>query len=200
MEQGQDENLARDLMVRVSRGDDAAFERLVELFRKPVIQTAYRYLGDAALAEDLAQEVFLKIYRARKRYKPLARFETWLHRIVSNVVINAAQSRRRRRTVSLDACGDGCSEAAVTAGRAMDPLARLKKKELHLKVREAVLSLPPNQRMVLILNKYRGLSYQEIAQAQDTTVEAVKSMLFRAREKVREKLEGYMDSEVHHGL
>lgn len=188
-------------MVRVSLGDDRAFERLVELYRKPVIQTAYRYLGDADLAEDLAQEVFLKIYRARKRYKPIARFETWLHRIVSNVVINAAHSRRRRKAVSLDAAaGDGGMEAVDGAGSEMDPLSRLKQEELHRKVREAVLSLPPNQRMVLILNKYRDLSYQEIAEVQETTVEAVKSMLFRAREKVREKLKEYVESEVRDEL
>jgi RNA polymerase sigma-70 factor (ECF subfamily) len=186
-----------DLMVRVSRGDTRAFERLVSIFQKPVINTIYRYLGDAALAEDLAQEVFLKIYQARKRYQPIAKFETWLHRIVFNAVVNESQNRKRRKAVSLDAwkAGENQEEESAQAG-STEPVEALKKKELHRMVREAVMELPSNQRMVLILNKFQDMSYQEIAQTLSTSVEAVKSMLFRAREKVRLKLQRYMKSEV----
>lgn len=91
-----------ELMLQAAMGDENAFEKLVSIFHKSVINTIYRYLGDAALAEDLAQDVFLKIYKARKRYKPLAKFETWLHRIVYNVVVNEAQSRARRTELSLE--------------------------------------------------------------------------------------------------
>jgi RNA polymerase sigma-70 factor (ECF subfamily) len=190
-------NLGSELMLEVSRGSERAFEKLVRAYQKPVISSIYRYLGDAALAEDLAQEVFLKIYKARKRYKPLARFETWLHRIVYNVAVNEAHSRRRRKAVSLDAFrGDGREQVDFALQGAIDPVAQLKDQELHRMVREAVMSLPENQRMVLILNKYQDLSYQEIAEVQRTSVEAVKSMLFRAREKVRAKLNRYVKSEV----
>ena len=190
-------NLGCDLMLEVARGDEGAFERLVKVFQKPVLNTIYRYLGDAALAEDLSQEVFLKIYQARKRYKPLARFETWLHRIVYNVVVNEAHNRRRRRAVSLDAFGgDGREGMDFMAGGVADPVTRLKEQELHRMVREAVLDLPANQRMALVLNKYQDMSYQEIAETQETSVEAVKSMLFRAREKIKTKLKRYVKSEV----
>lgn len=187
----------RDLMLKVSQGDERAFEHLVSLFQKPVMNTIYRYLGDASLAEDLAQEVFLKIYQARKRYKPLARFETWLHRIVYNTVINEAHVRRRRKALSIDGLGEGGrSKAEMLESEADSPVDDLKKKELHEKVREAVMALPANQRMVLVLNKYREMSYLDIARTLDTSVEAVKSMLFRAREKVKSKLIRYVNSEV----
>jgi RNA polymerase sigma-70 factor (ECF subfamily) len=190
-------NLGRDLMLKVSRGDERAFEGLVTIFQKQVLNTIYRYLGDAALAEDLSQEVFMKIYQARKRYKPLARFETWLHRIVYNVVVNEAHSRRRRKAVSLDAFrGDGMEDGDFIAGGIADPITQLKEQELHRMVREAVLDLPPNQRMALVLNKFQDMSYQEVAEAQNTSVEAVKSMLFRAREKIKTKLRPYVKSEV----
>ena len=190
-------NQGRDLMIRVSRGDERAFEELVGRYQRTVIGTIYRYLGDANLAEDLAQEVFLKIYQARKRYKPIARFETWLHRIVYNVVVNESQSLKRRKTVSLDAFqGNGPEELSGLPSGGGNPLSHLKQKELHQRVRDAVLQLPPNQRMVLILNKYQDMSYQEIAEAQSTSVEAIKSMLFRAREKIRSKLLRYVKSEV----
>jgi RNA polymerase sigma-70 factor (ECF subfamily) len=187
-----------DLMVRVSHGDQDAFERLVTLFQKNVINTIYRYLGDACVAEDLAQDVFLKIYQARARYKPLARFETWLHRIVYNVVVNEAQSRKRRKALSLDTFQSRQREAMEFAARgSREPLDQLKREELFEKVREAVMVLPSQQRMVLVLNKYQDMSYQAIAETLDTSVEAVKSMLFRAREKVRAKLKGYVGSEVY---
>lgn len=187
-------------MQRVSRGDEGAFERLVTIFQKPVIHTIYRYLGDADLAEDLAQDVFLKIYQARKRYQPLARFETWLYRIVYNVVVNEAQGRQRRRALSLDARDAGSREALeAQGGEVLEPVEHLKREELHRKVREAVTALPPNQRMVLVLNKYQDMSYQDIAATLSTSVEAVKSMLFRARERIRSKLVRYMKSEVYDG-
>jgi RNA polymerase sigma-70 factor (ECF subfamily) len=190
-------NEGSDLMMKVSRGDEKAFESLVKLFRNNVVSTVYRYLGDSGVAEDLAQEVFLKIYQARQRYKPLAKFETWLHRIVFNVVVNESHHRRRRKALSLDACKSGLREELESTSRgSADPVEHLKRDELHGKVREAVLALPPNQRMVLILNKYEDMSYQEIADVQKTSVEAVKSMLFRAREKIRSRLVRYVQSEV----
>ncbi len=188
-------------MLKASRGDMKAFEDLVSIFQKPVLNTIYRYLGDASFAEDLAQEVFLRIFQARKRYKPLAKFETWVHRIVYNVVVNEAQYRGRRKAMSLDVCIEGGHDRKeFMAGSVTDPLERLETEELHLKVRESVLSLPPNQRMAVILNKYEDMSYQEVAAALGTSVKATKSMLFRAREKVKSKLERYMKSEVSNGM
>jgi len=192
-------DIGQELMLRVSRGDDRAFEALVERFQQKVVNIVYRYLGQADGAEDLAQEVFLRIYRARAGYKPLARFETWLGRIIYNVVVNAAQSRKRSKTQSLDAMkAKGWQEETdPSQGPAvMDPLARLERRELREKVREAVLALPDQQRMALILNKYQGLSYEEIARSLEMSVEAVKSLLYRAREKIRAALSRYVGTEV----
>jgi RNA polymerase sigma-70 factor (ECF subfamily) len=190
-------NSGRELMLKVAKGEEHAFEELVSLFQKPVINTIYRYLGDAGWAEDLAQEVFLKIYQARNRYKPLAKFQTWLHRIVYNVVINASQSQKKRRAYSLESLKEkGWEEGGNHDRGDHDPVEHLMQKELHRKVRETVIGLPAQQRMALVLNKYQGLSYQEIAETMHMTVEAVKSMLYRAREKVKSKLRDYVRSEV----
>ncbi|MFH1999435.1 MAG: sigma-70 family RNA polymerase sigma factor [Planctomycetota bacterium] len=187
----------RDLMLRVCRGDEDAFEKLVAQFHRSVISTVYRYLGDACLAEDLAQDVFLKIYQARKRYKPLAKFETWLHRIVYNVVVNEAQSRRKRRAISLETLKvQGWEDRCFRSEDITDPAKHLQQQELFMKVRETVSSLPAPQRMALILNKYQGMSYQDIAETLNMSVEAVKSLLYRAREKVRTKLQAYLKSEA----
>jgi len=197
MAKNKESNVGCDLMVRVSHGDDAAFEKLVSLFQRPVLNAIYRYMGDAVLAEDLAQEVFLKIYKARQRYKPLAKFETWLHRIVFNVVVNESQSRKRRKCISLDTLKEkGQGAAEFLNANSPLPVEELKKRELHQLVRDTVMELPSNQRMVLILNKFQDMSYQEIAKTLSTSVEAVKSMLFRAREKVRNKLKHYVKSEA----
>ncbi len=190
-----------DLMLRVQQDDEAAFESLVDLYQKPVIGAIYRYLGDAARAEDLAQEVFLRVYRSRKSYKPLAKFKTWLFRILYNLVVNEAGARKRRRAVSLDSLR-GEEEGGITLEdpRATQPAEKMERAELMKKVKEVVFRLPEKQRMALVMNKYEDMSYIQIAEAMDMSVEAVKSLLFRAREKVREGLVRYLKIEVPHEM
>jgi RNA polymerase sigma-70 factor, ECF subfamily len=193
MTKGAKSDEGQKLMLRVKQGDESAFESLVDLYRSQVVGMVYRYLGDAARAEDVAQEAFLRVYRARKSYKPLAQFKTWLFRIVYNLVVNEANARKRNAALSLErlrASEDGAF--FVEDENAPIPEKELEHAELLAKVREAVLDLPENQRMALVMNKYRDMPYVEIAQAMGLSVEAVKSMLFRAREKVRNKLIRYM--------
>lgn len=187
----------QELMLRIQKGDSRAFEELVDLYKDMVVATAYRYLGDRGRAEDLAQEVFIRIYRARKTYRPLARFKTWCYRIIYNLAVNEAVRQKRTHAVSLQALRrNERSGDAIEDGAAADPGEALEKAELVAKVREAVLTLPDKQRICLVLNKYEGQSYAEIAEAMHMSIEAVKSMLFRAREKVRLKLARYLKIEA----
>jgi len=184
-------------MMKVQRGDESAFESLVEIYKQSIIQTAYRYVGDSSLAEDLAQEVFLRVYRARARYKPLAAFKTWVFRILYNLVVNEVQARKKRFAFSLESLrGRDRSEFFISDQKATTPIEEMEDKELHRKVRETVFNLPEKQRMALVLNKYEDLSYQEIAEVMNMSLEAVKSMLFRARENVRSKLVAYLKVEA----
>ncbi len=184
-------------MLGVKQGDESAFESLVDLYRSQVVGMVYRYLGDAARAEDIAQEAFLRIYRARKSYKPLAQFKTWLYRIVYNLVVNEANARKRNAALSLERLR-GAEEGTffLEDENAPIPEKELERAELLAKVREAVLDLPEKQRMALVMNKYHDMPYVEVAEAMGLSVAAVKSMLFRAREKVRNKLVRYMQVPV----
>lgn len=187
----------QELMMRVQLGDESAFESLVEIYKQSIIQTAFRYIGDASLAEDLAQEVFLRVYRARATYKPLAAFKTWVFRILYNLVVNEVHARRKRAACSLESLrGNDRSEFFISDDRAVTPVEVMEEKELRRKVRETVFNLPENQRMALVLNKYEDQSYQQIAEVMNLSLEAVKSMLFRARENVRNKLVGYLKVEA----
>jgi RNA polymerase sigma-70 factor (ECF subfamily) len=194
--QGQRDE-GRELMLRVKQGDEIAFENLVVLYRDTVFATIFRYIGDAARAEDLAQEVFLRVYRARRSYRPLARFKTWLFRILFNLVVNEAEARKRRPAISLEGLrGDGSGELFIADEGTPSPEEELERDEMRRKVREAVLSLPENQKLALVLSRFEELSYGEIAETMDLSIEAVKSILFRAREKVRNKLARYMKVET----
>lgn len=184
-------------MLKVKQGDEEAFASLVGLYQKVVINAVYRYIGDASRAEDLAQEVFLRVYRARTSYKPLARFKTWLYRIIFNLVVNESEARKRRKAVSLEALrGKENREYNVQDRTAATPAEDMERSELLNHVREAVLALPGNQRLAVILNKYQDMSYNEVADVMGLSVEAVKSILFRARGKIRGKLERYMKTEA----
>lgn len=169
------------LMLRFQEGDEKAFDELVLKHQKTVLNIAWRYVGDRALAEDLAQEIFIKVHRARRSYKPAARFSTWLYRIAVNRCLNELRSRPKTAPMPI---GDGVEER--TAVRPDDDLRRA---EVRDAVRRAVDALPPNQRMAVILSRFHELPYEEIAETMEVTLEAVKSLLFRARENLKEALE-----------
>ncbi len=185
------------LMLRVRDGDDGAFAELVESYQDRLIGIFYHMMRDRAVAEDLAQDVFLRVYRARQRYVPTARFSTWLFRIASNVASNSRRSLGRRKEVSFNLQDSGgvpvrAEEQLAVEKSGLMPVRQLDKAELRDIVRIAMDTLNERQRMAVLLNKFEGLSYAEIGEAMDLKPAAVKSLLSRARENLREKLEEYV--------
>jgi len=175
-------------MMRVADGDREAFERLVERHRVPVVHFLYRTVQDREAAEELAQEVFLRIYRARDRYQPAARFTTWLYRIATNLALNWLRHERRGVQVfSLDGRRD---PRAAGEWPAAQPNTEefLLREALAQRVRRAVAALPARQRAVVVLHKYHNMDYEEIAAALGCSVQAVKSLTFRAYANLRKAL------------
>lgn len=188
------------LMLQVRDDDAAAFEELVLRYQGRLVTVLEHLVHGRELAEDLAQEVFLRVYRARKTYQPEAKFCTWLFTIANNVAKNAKRTLARRREVSVSAKPNEENPAKLEnmalAASGFMPARQLDKAERATMVRQAVASLDERQRLALMLSKFEGMSYEEISVAMEISVKAVKSLLFRARENVREKLEPY----IHHGL
>jgi RNA polymerase sigma-70 factor (ECF subfamily) len=179
------------LMLRVQRDETGAFAELVEVFWPRVFGRFVRWLGDRQEAEDLAQDVFLRLYRARQRYQPSAKFATWLFHITKNVARNALRSRRRRACVRLGAVLAAGQEADLErALSAADdsPSRPLERSELARVVRAAVSGLGCRQRTALELYQFQDHSYAEIAAAMDMSPKAAKSLLYRARNQLRASL------------
>lgn len=176
------------LMLAWQGGDGAAFETLVHEFSGPVYGLLTRFLGAHPGREDLVQEVFLRILRAKDRYQPSARFTTWLYRITYNLSVNETERRSRHAVVSLSAPPDRDGTLEVRDGRAEVALDELQRGDTIDAVRAAIADLPETQRMALVLAKYEGLPYFEIATVLDSSEQAVKSLIHRARETLRERL------------
>ncbi len=188
-------------MMRVRAGDRAAFGELVEYHQQRVVGTVARMLGaDAADAEDIGQQVFLRVWKSAARYEPTAKFTTWLYTITRNLVFNELRRRKHRPTVTLDQeNADGFSAGNGPGARLEDthapaPDATLLHAELQEAVTAAIALLPETQRMAVVLRRYEELSYEEIAGVLSLSVPAVKSLLFRARVLLRERLARYLES------
>jgi RNA polymerase sigma-70 factor (ECF subfamily) len=186
------------LMLQVRDGSAAAFEELVMRYQGRLITVLEHLVHRRDVAEDLAQEVFLRVYRARASYVPGAKFSTWLFTIANNVASNALRSRARRREVNVapDAAGDDKSpplERMAKAASGLMPTRQLDKVEASEVIRAAIDSLGERQKMALLLSKFEGMSYTDIADTMGLTVQAVKSLLSRARTNLRDLLEPYMN-------
>jgi RNA polymerase sigma-70 factor (ECF subfamily) len=179
------------LMSRVSAGDMAAFEALVERHQTLVAGTVGRMLGHNSDVEDVAQQVFVRVWKSAGRYVPRAKFTTWLLKITRNLVFNELRRRKRHPMTSLQNEPDG-DEMQLKDERATGPDAALLETELQGAIESAIAALPETQRMAVVLRRYEELSYEEIAEVLDQSVPAVKSLLFRARTELRERLRNYL--------
>lgn len=175
-------------MLEVRAGDAASFELLLSKYRGPLVGYLGRMVGDSARAEELAQEVFLRVYRARESYEPTAKFATWLYRIATRLALNSIRDHRHERgRRSLDDSPDGKPAFEAVDRRANREQQLLAEARLEM-VREAIAQLPDKQRAAVIMHKYQELDYQQIAGALSCSVSAVKSLLFRAYETLRQRL------------
>jgi RNA polymerase sigma-70 factor (ECF subfamily) len=182
------------LMLRAREGDADAFAQLVRAYSRRVVGYFCRHVGDRAEAEDLAQEVFLRLYRSRVRYQPKARFGTWVFHIMQNVARNAQRYRRRHPVVRLAPAGEGAGESYLYAA-GDDPSRPLERAEVAEVVRAAVAGLASRQRAAVELHQFRDHTYAEVAAELDLTPKAAKSLLYRARNQLREGLRGYVQGE-----
>jgi RNA polymerase sigma-70 factor (ECF subfamily) len=187
-----DEN-TRDvqLMELVSAGETAAFEELVERHQRLVVGTVARMLGSNSDVEDIAQQVFVRVWKSAKRYLPRAKFTTWLLKITRNLVFNELRRRSRHAQVPLQSESED-EERPMRDERAMAPDAALLERELQDAIEAAIAQLPETQRMAVVLRRYDELSYEEIAEVLEQSVPAVKSLLFRARTELRTRLSRYL--------
>lgn len=179
-----------ELMLRVRSGDAESFDELVRRHRSPLLNYFHRMVQDRALAEDLAQEVFLRVYKSRERYQPEAKFTTWLYRIATNVGLNAI---RDRKAENLESEPGSDNEDERPTREFVDPQPtvehRMMQQERELTIRQAIAGLPENQRVAVILHKYQEVEYRQIAAILKVSESAVKSLLFRAYESLRVRLE-----------
>ena len=181
---------SEDLMARIGKGDDGAFEILVNRHETSVLNLIYRFIGDRMQVKDLAQEVFLRVWQGARGYEPKAKFTTWLYRITANLCLNELKSARRKKWFSFnrsDEDGEHTFEETL-ADSAPSAEDFLLEKERSRQISDALQSLPDNQRMALILKRYDDLSYQEIAKILNCSVPAVESLLVRAKKTLHEKL------------
>jgi RNA polymerase sigma-70 factor (ECF subfamily) len=182
------------LMLDVKSGDEASFELLLHRYRSPLVNFLYRMVRNREQAEDLAQEVFIRVYRARAEYVPSAKFTTWLFRIATNLALNSLRDNRYQKLEdSIDAPARIDSEDGDD--RPLDVAEQHPNIEQHLveearvkMIRRAIDKLPEKQRAAVLLHKYEELDYAEIAKILSCSESALKSLLFRAYEALRVEL------------
>jgi RNA polymerase sigma-70 factor (ECF subfamily) len=168
------------LMEMVARGNDKAFGELVTRYQSPVLNLAFRFLGDPQEAKDIAQDTFLRVFEAADRYQPTTQFKSFVFRIARNLCVDHI---RRKKPVYMD-------ELPERAGSS-DPLSELEREQLSEALSRALLTLPESQRMAVLLHHFEGLKYSEIAEVMETSVSAVESLLVRAKRALREKMKPF---------
>ena len=183
------------LMLRVKRGDRRAFEELVDKYKRPVTNAIYRTLGDATEAEDLAQNVFVQVYKSAHRYRASAKFSTWLFTIARNLCLNEIRRRSRHRAESLDAPHPEQEDRPghqFEDTKGFSPPNALLHEELEQKIQHALSELPDNQRIAILLCRQDELSYEDIARVLGCSLSATKSLIHRGRETLKQKLKPYL--------
>ena len=192
--QGRSDENADDvrLMRLVGQGDTVAFEELVEKHQALVAGTVARMLGSNSDVEDIAQQVFIRVWKSARRYVPRAKFTTWLLKITRNLVFNEMRRTKRHAHVPLQPEPGAEDHPPLKDEMNLAPDASLLETELQRTIEDAILQLPEAQRMALVLRRYEQLSYEQIAEVLELSVPAVKSVLFRARTELRSRLSKYL--------
>jgi RNA polymerase sigma-70 factor (ECF subfamily) len=180
-----------DLMCRVRDGDLRAFEELVAIHQRTVIATVAKMLGSPSEAEDIAQQVFIRIWKSAARYEPQAKFTTWLFTITRNLVFNEVRRRQRKPTVSVQE-REETTHRVIEDSHGSSPDDELLHAELEAAVDRAIAALPEKQRLAVILRRYEDMPYEEIGTVLSMSVPAVKSLLFRARTELKQSLQKYL--------
>ena len=184
-----------EVMLRVAAGDDGAFDYLVEKFRRPMNSFMYRMTRNQAVAEELAQEVFLRVYRSRQTYAASAKFTTWLYRIATNLAVNHARDTKYERpenTVNIDEPDTETGLTMDVADRGLNAEQQILRRERLAAIRKHVEALPERQRAAVIMHKYQNMDYKQIAEVLKLSESATKSLLFRAYETLRETLKEFL--------
>jgi RNA polymerase sigma-70 factor (ECF subfamily) len=182
-------------MLRVKAGDQSAFDYLVQKYRRPLVSFMYRMARNASVAEDLAQEVFLRVYRSRQTYEASAKFTTWLYRIATNLAVNHARDTRHERpevTISLDEPDEETGTTMDLADSKISVEDALLRRERMLAIRSRVEALPERQKLAILMHKYQQMDYKQIAEVLKLSESATKSLLFRAYETLREQLKEFL--------
>lgn len=183
------------VMLRVRAGDQAAFDYLVQKYRRPMIRFMYRMAHNAAAAEDLAQEVFLRVYRSRESYEASAKFTTWLYRIASNLAVNHARDTRHERAENQVSLDEPDQETGMTMDVADSNLSveeNIVRRERMMAIRQKVQALPERQKLAVIMHKYQQMDYKQIGKVLKLSESATKSLLFRAYETLRVQLKEFV--------
>jgi RNA polymerase sigma-70 factor, ECF subfamily len=183
------------IMLRVKAGDESAFDYLVQKYRRPMLSFMYRMAHNTAVAEDLAQEVFLRVYRSRENYEASAKFTTWLYRIASNLAVNHARDTRHERpenTVSLDEPDQESGLTMDVPDNSLTAEENIVRRERLAAIRQRVQALPERQRIAVIMHKYQQMDYRQIAEVLKLSESAIKSLLFRAYETLRVQLKEFV--------
>jgi RNA polymerase sigma-70 factor, ECF subfamily len=184
-----------EVMLRVKAGDESAFQYLVEKYRRPMVNYMYRMAHNAAAAEDLAQEVFLRVYRSREGYEATAKFTTWLYRIATNLAVNHARDTRHERPeqmVSLDEPDETTGLTMDVADSSLTVEEKILRRERLAAIRQRVHALPERQRLAVIMHKYQHMDYRQIGEVLKLSESATKSLLFRAYETLRGQLKEFL--------
>jgi RNA polymerase sigma-70 factor (ECF subfamily) len=183
------------IMLELRAGNMSGFDFLIQKYRKPIVNFMYRMVRNQAVAEELAQEVFLRVYRSRETYRAEARFSTWLYRIATNLGVNHARDTRHERMASTIYLDETDSETGTTpdvADSTPSAEAGLLRRERLNAIRQHVLALPERQRMAVLMHKYEGMDYKQIGDVLKLSESATKSLLFRAYQTLREKLKEFV--------
>jgi len=183
------------IMLRAAAGDESSFNYLVEKYHRPMIHFLFRMVRNQAVAEELAQEVFLRVYRSRESYRAEAKFTTWLYRIATNLAVNQARDTKHERsaqTVYLDAPDEESGTTPDVADAVPSVEAQMLRDERMKAIRDHVMALPERQRMAVVMHKYQGMDYRQIGEVMGMSESATKSLLFRAYQTLRDKLKGFV--------